>query len=74
MNDSPASSFIEKILGKNREVLLGIIKKLFFEIHDLFYDFFLKGKNEKLFEFKRNQPLSDFSSAADLFRGSLLKQ
>ena len=30
--------------------------------------FFLKGKNEKLFEFKRNQHLSDFSSAADLFR------
>ena len=69
MNDSPASSFIEKILGKNREVLLGIIKKLFFEIHDLVLsDFFLKGKNEKLFEFKRNQHLSDFSSAADLFR------
>ena len=45
MNDSPASSFIEKILGKNREVLLGIIKKLFFEIHDLVLsDFFLKGK------------------------------
>ena len=69
MNDSPASSFIEKILGKNREVLLGIIRKLFFEIHDLVLrDFFLKGKNEKLFEFKRNQHLSDFSSAADLFR------
>ena len=71
MNHSPASNFIEKILGKNREVLLGIIRALFFEIHDLVLsDFFLKGKNEKLFEFKRNQYLSDFSSAADLFRGA----
>ena len=71
MNDSPASNFIEKLLGKNREILLGIIKKLFFEIHDLLLsksDFFLKGKNEKLFEIKRNQQLSDFSGAADLFR------
>ena len=28
MNDSPASSFIEKILGKNRDVLLGIIRNM----------------------------------------------
>ena len=71
MNDSPASNFIEKLFGKNRKILLGIIKKLFFEIHDLVLsdnDFYLKGKNEKLFEIKRNQHLSDFSGAADLFR------
>ena len=69
MNNSPASNFIETVLGKNREVLLEIINNLFFEIHDLVLnEFYIPKKNEKLFEIKRKSRLSDFSSAADLFR------
>lgn len=69
MNNNPASDFIETVLGKNREVLLEIINNLFFEIHDLVLnEFYIAKKNEKLFEIKRKSKLSDFSSAADLFR------
>ena len=72
MNNSPASNFIETVLGKNREVLLEITNNLFFEIHDLVLnEFYIPKKNEKLFEIKRKSKLSDFSSAADLFRTPL---
>ena len=72
MNNSPASNFIETVLGKNREVLLEITNNLFYEIHDLVLnEFYIPKKNEKLFEIKRKSKLSDFSSAADLFRTPL---
>ena len=69
MNRTIASKFIGIITGKNREILLEIINKLFFAIHDLLLnDFNVPKKNEKLFEIKRSSTLSDFSGAADLFR------
>lgn len=71
MNNSAASKFIERALGQSREILLELIKKIFFEIHDLVLnEFIVSKKNEKLFDLKRNSILSDFSGAADLFRTS----
>ena len=69
MNDNPSSNFIKKIIGQNREVLLAIIKGLFYEIHELMLnDFFLEKKTSALFEIKKNDSINDFSGAANLFR------
>ena len=72
MNDSPAANFIEKITGKNREIILNIIRELFYDIHALVVnEFYLPKNKQKLINIKRNYKIADFSSAADLFRDSL---
>tara|TARA_Y100001970_G_C14211101_1_gene846976 strand:+ start:157 stop:2202 length:2046 start_codon:yes stop_codon:yes gene_type:complete len=72
MNDSPAANFIEKITGKNREIILNIIRELFYDIHALVVnEFYLPKNKQKLIDIKRNYKIADFSSAADLFRDSL---
>lgn len=69
MISSPAAEFIERIFGEHRQVLLDLIHKNFYAMHECMLNcFYLPEQASKLLELKKAMPISDFSSAAALFR------
>jgi len=74
MKSDPATEFISKITVTNRMILLSIMQKLYFAIHELFLKELKVTEHQKnLIEIKRAIKPSDFSSVTQYFTEPVYK-